>query len=344
MEGEQESRGVWSCSGQVSPTTIKEQERAEDEAARQSPTAFRRAPPPRRHRGRSHLQLGAVPHAGPGGGGALLHGQGGCRAAQAAMAWLLLASARLGSARCPAPPLRAPGRCAKAETPRGSPDAPPSHLTGVRGEIKDNAVPKRLCPRKLCSTQRPSGHVLCFKWNQKNRPFTNTSQPRGAAKAKYSLYPSLGIPFISARLQHFRKEPPCTEQSRCKMRSCAAAGQQLPGLIGIDAPREEKEGLAAKPWLLRGLKCRFEKQLLALKSAFLMQSYSAIFPFWKDESSPKPIFRFLTFKSKSRLQLDQHHLSWKGSSLLCLACDSLHRHGTCPSICPEAALAIPPLT
>lgn len=182
------------------------------------------------------------------------------------MAWLLLASARLGSARCPAPPLPAPGRCGKAETPRRSPDAPASHLTGVHGEIKDNAVPEKLCPRELCITQRPFCHVLCFKQNQKNLPFTNTSQPRGAAKAKYSLYPSLGIPFVSARLQHL-KMPPGTEQSRCKMLSHAVAGQrlhvyphlalgvllthqqQLPGTAGSDrkrCPQRRKGGTGSQ--------------------------------------------------------------------------------------------------
>jgi len=63
--------------------------------------------------------------------------------AQAAMAGLLLASARLGSARRPAPPLRAPGRCGKAETLRGFPDAPVSGCCSRGGESRARkAVPK----------------------------------------------------------------------------------------------------------------------------------------------------------------------------------------------------------
>lgn len=156
-EGQQESPPLPEGSGAApvspDPRGSKELERAVDEAAWQKTERFRESPAVPPGTGcRSHLWLGAVPHAGTGGRGAPLHGQGGCRAGSGRHGAVAagLGTARLGSARCPAPPLRAAGRCGKAETPRGSPDAPVSvcssrlsRFAGVRGEIKENGVPEK---------------------------------------------------------------------------------------------------------------------------------------------------------------------------------------------------------
>lgn len=86
----------------------------------------------------------------------------------------------------------------------------------------------------------------------------------------------------------------------------------LCGLILKGGPREEKEGQAAKPWVLR----MFKRAFLTLKSAFLTLSYSIIFPFserWLHLAPP--LFTFLTFKSKSRLNNSWTNIIFLGKDL-----------------------------
>lgn len=79
--------------------------------------------------------------------------------AQAAMARLLLASARLGSARCPAPPLRAPGRCGNPETPRGSPTAPVASC-GFAGRLRKTTCPKSRAQKPRAGSASPEETLL----------------------------------------------------------------------------------------------------------------------------------------------------------------------------------------